>query len=81
MADSKIKEGEAIGPPLVQSTTEVTPAEADKESIPNAMDALSEDPPVRAARPDTPIAQTLAAGAGKHTPPDPKQFDSEGRPK
>jgi hypothetical protein len=81
MAESKIKEGEAIGPPLVQSTTESTPAEADKESIPNAMDAKAEDPPVRASRPDTPIAQTLAAGAGKHTPPDPDKFDPEGRQK
>ncbi len=76
-----IDEGEAVLAPTVQSTTTVTPAEADKTSMPNAMDAESEDPPVRAGRPDTPIAQTLAAGAGEHTPPDPEEFDSEGRPR
>jgi hypothetical protein len=78
---SKISEGEAVGPPVVQSTTEATPAEADKTSMPNAMDAKPEQPPVRAARPDTPIAQTLVAGAGAHTPPDPEEFDPDGRPK
>jgi hypothetical protein len=82
MAESKkIEEGESHAPPTVQSTTEATPAKADESSLPNAMDAKAEDPPVRASRPDTPIAQTLAAGAGEHTPPDPKKFDSEGRPK
>jgi hypothetical protein len=83
MADSKkdIKEGESVLAPTVQSTTDVTPAEADKTSLPNAMDAKPEDPPVRAAKPDTPIAQTLAAGAGAHTPPDPKEFDEAGRPR
>jgi hypothetical protein len=81
MAESKIKEGEPAGPPGVQSTTTVTPAEADRTSMPNAMDAKNEDPPVRTSSPDTPIAQTLAAGAGEHTPPDPKLFDSEGRPR
>lgn len=65
----------------VQSTTKVMPAEADKSSLPNAMDAQSEDPPVRAAKPDTPIAQTLAAGAGEHTPPDPEEFAPSGRPR
>jgi len=80
-SSSKIKEGEVVGPPLVQSTTEATPAKADEESIPNAMDAKPEDPPVRAAKPDTPIAQTLAAGAGAHTPPDPDEFGPDGRPK
>jgi hypothetical protein len=65
----------------VQSTTEETPAEADKSSYPNAQDAKSEDPPVRAAKPDTPVAQTLTAGAGEHTPPDSEEFDKEGRPR
>jgi hypothetical protein len=77
----KIHEGEVLGAPIVQSTTEATPAKADETSTPNALDAKPEDPPVRAARPDTPIAQTLSAGAGEHTPPDPKQFDKEGRPR
>jgi hypothetical protein len=96
MAESKAKESESVAEtiekapgidagnvadsPVVQSTTEETPAKADESSLPNALDAKPEDPPVRAARPDTPIAQTLAAGAGAHTPPDPKEFDKEGRP-
>lgn len=79
--DKGIKEGESAGPPGVQSTTTATPAEADKTSMPNAMDAQNEDPPVRTSSPDTPIAQTLAAGAGAHTPPDPKVFDKDGRPR
>lgn len=79
-ADKRLTDGEAVGPPLVQSTTTTTPAEADKTSVPNALDAKPEDPPVRAARPDTPIAQTLAAGAGAHTPPDPDEFGPDGRP-
>ena len=66
---------------VVQSTTEATPADADKSSLPNAMDAEGEQPPVRTQHPDTPIAQTLAAGAGEHTPPDPEKFDPEGRPR
>ena len=96
MAESKAKEyesveetiaaakgvdpGNIVTSSVVQSTTKVTPAEADKTSLPNAMDAKPEDPPVRASKPDTPIAQTLAAGAGAHTPPDPAEYDSEGRP-
>ena len=81
MADKKIQEGDVVGAPVVQSTTTATPAEADKTSMPNALDAKPEDPPVRAAMPDTPIAQTLAAGAGEHTPPDPDKFGPDGRPK
>jgi hypothetical protein len=83
MAESKksdIKEAEDMGVPAVQSITESTPAEADKSPLPNAMDAKPEDPPVRASKPDTPIAQVLAAGAGAHTPPDPEEYDPEGRP-
>jgi len=80
-AKSKIDEPEASVSSAVQSTTTETPAEADKSSLPNAMDAKPDDPPVRAATPDTPIAQTLAAGAGAHTPPDADEFDPDGRPK
>lgn len=76
-----IDAGNVTRPAVVQSTTEATPAEADKSSLPNALDAKPEDPPVRASKPDTPIAQTLAAGAGEHTPPDPDEFDKEGRPR
>ncbi len=50
----------------VQSVTTATPAEADKVSEPNASDAKANQPPVRTNRPDVPIAQTLAAGAGEH---------------
>ena len=76
-----IDPGNTVTSQAVQSTTTRTPAEADKTSLPNAMDAKSEDPPVRASKPDTPIAQTLAAGAGAHTPADPEEFDKQGRPR
>ncbi len=76
-----IEPGNVADTPVVQSTTTETPAEADETSLPNALDAKPDDPPVRAASPDVPIAQTLAAGAGAHTPPDPKLFDKEGRPR
>jgi hypothetical protein len=80
MAESKIKKGDDVAVAAVQSVTEVTPAEADKSPLPNAMDAKSDDPPVRAGKPDTPIAQVLAAGAGEHTPPDAKEYGPDGRP-
>lgn len=82
MADKKgIKEGEVVGAPLVQSTTEATPSPADETSMPNHLNTENEQPPVRTSSPDTAIAQTLAAGAGEHTPPDPKVYDSMGRPR
>jgi len=76
-----IDAGNVADSPVVQSTTTETPAEADESSLPNALDAKVNDPPVRSGDPDIPIAQTLAAGAGEHTPPDPKLFDKEGRPR
>jgi hypothetical protein len=76
-----IEPGNVAMAATVQSTTEETPAEQDKTSAPNALDAKNEDPPVRTSSPDTTIAQTLTAGAGAHTPPDPDMYDSEGRPK
>jgi hypothetical protein len=76
--------GEAVRPPGVQSTTEATPSEADESSAPGPYRGDGapklEDPPVRAALPETPIAQTLAAGAGAHQPPDPDMFGPDGRP-
>lgn len=73
------------GPGAVQSTTEETPSRADETSAPGPYtgdDAPKvDDPPVRTTDPDQPIAQTLAAGAGEHTPPDPDVFDKEGRRK
>jgi hypothetical protein len=49
--------------------------------MPNHLNTENEQPPVRTSQPDTPIAQTLTAGAGEHTPPDPDKYDEEGRPK
>lgn len=46
-------------------TTE-TPAKADTTSNPIPNDAQANQPPVRTNRPDVPIAQTLASGAGEH---------------
>lgn len=83
MADNKnkqIKDGEVVGPPLVQSTTEATPSPADETPMPNHLNTENEQPPVRTSMPDTAIAQTLTAGAGEHTPPDPKLFGPDGRP-
>lgn len=81
MAESKdkIKDGPDVGVAAVQSITEATPAEADRSPLPNAMDAKTDDPPVRSGKPDVPIAQVLAAGAGEHTPPDAKVYGPDGR--
>src|SRR3954471_1466726 len=83
MAESKaskqIKEGDVVGPPLVQSTTDATPSPADETSMPNHLNTETEQPPVRTGRPDTPIAHVMAAGAGEHTPPDSDMFGPDGR--
>jgi hypothetical protein len=50
----------------VESVTTVTPAKADESSAPGPFDAKQNDPPVRTNRPDVPIAQVLASGAGAH---------------
>lgn len=80
-----IDPGAELGVAPVQSTTKATPSAADESSAPGPYrgpDAPKpEDPPVRAAKPDTPIAQALAAGAGEHTPPDPDEFAPSGRPR
>jgi hypothetical protein len=78
---SQIKEGDVVGPPLVQSTTEATPSPADETPMPNHLNTETEQPPVRTGKPQTPIAQTLAAGAGQHTPPDTGDFRPDGRPR
>jgi hypothetical protein len=78
---SGIDEGEATGPPVVQSTTTETPAKADESSAPTPNDAEPDHPPVRAAKPDTPIAHALVAGAGEHQPADPETFTADGRVK
>lgn len=69
----------ASGPATTVTTTDVTPAEADKTSAPNANDAKANQPPVRTNRPDVPIAQVLTSGAGAHTPPDDPHIGSDGR--
>ena len=63
MADQINEKDAPVG---VESVTTSTPAEADKVSEPNASDAKANEPPVRTNRPDVPIAQVLAAGAGEH---------------
>jgi hypothetical protein len=69
------------GEGAVQSTTEETPREADETSAPNSVSTEIEAPPVSTTKPDVPVAQVLTAGAGAHTPPDPDEYDSEGRPR
>ncbi len=66
MTETKIKDQEVVS--VSQTVTEATPAEADKTSVPNALDAKSNQPPVRTNRPDVPVAQTLVEGAGAHNP-------------
>ena len=66
MAESKKKNIEDVaGPGSVTVTTE-TPAKADESSNPTPNDAEANQPPVRTDRPDVPIAQVLASGAGAH---------------
>lgn len=76
--------GVEAAPPVgaaVQSITTTVPAASpgSKEVGPSAPDTEHEAPPVHTSRPDTPIAQTLAAGSGEHTPPDPAVYDRDGR--
>ena len=66
MANDKSKIEETVAEVAVGSTTTATPAKADTTSNPIPNDAKPNDPPVRTNRPDVPIAQTLAAGAGAH---------------
>jgi len=66
----------------VTSVTEAVPHPADATSAPGPYDGLElERPPVSTNRPDTPVAQTLIAGAGAATgPPEytPLEPDGEG---
>lgn len=53
------------------TVTHTVPHPADATSAPGPYDGLKADrPPVSTTDPDTPIAQSLAAGAGAHTPAD-----------
>jgi len=52
------------------TVTHEVPHPADATSAPGPYDGLEADrPPVSTTDSDTPIAQSLAAGAGAHTPP------------
>ncbi len=80
MAKTKEKEfDEVVGPAAAVTVTHETPAEADKTSAPVDNDAKANDPPVRTNRPDVPIAQVLASGAGAHEPPDDPHVGADGR--
>lgn len=87
MADEKGKKGIEVAdsdvPAGVQSITHAQPTASpgSKDVGPSPPDTESEAPPLHTARPDVPIAQVLASGAGEHTPPDSKEFDAEGRPR
>jgi hypothetical protein len=61
-------------------TTDNAPKKADQTNEPIGNDAAPDDPPVRAALPDTPIATTLATGAGAHVPVDDPDIGPDGRP-
>ena len=81
-ADKKgIQEADTTVPAGVQSITVSLPAASpgSQEVGPSPPDTEHEAPPLHTARPDVAIAQVLASGAGEHTPPDPKEFDPEGR--
>jgi hypothetical protein len=55
---------------------------ADATNLPVGNDeADPHDPPLRSTRPDVPVLDTLAVGAGQHVPPDPDYYEPDGRPK
>lgn len=69
MAETKGKIEEVEQGVAVVSTTEATPHPADETSAPGPYDGLEVDrPPVSTNDPQTPIAQSLVAGAGAPTP-------------
>ncbi len=77
-SDDKALAGGRPDGPIVTSDPK---READKTSYPVPNDAQLEDPPVRTARADVPIAVSLATGAGQHNPPDPEKYTPDGRPR
>lgn len=92
MADKKqkqqsnrgIDEHDLASSSAVASTTEATPSVADESSAPGPYSGADKpqvnEPPVRTNRPDTPIAQSLVAGAGQHDPPSEDEVGPDGRP-
>jgi hypothetical protein len=79
MADEKKGKGIEEAAHLPGGVTHDAVKEADKSSGPYIFDAEAHDPPVRTNRPETPIAQTLVEGAGKHMPPDDPHIGADGR--
>ena len=85
MAEKKSEIQETELERKIVSTTETTPSKADETSEPGPYNPGQggpklNQPPVRTNRPDVPIAQALAAGAGEHTPPDESEVGPDGRP-
>jgi hypothetical protein len=84
--DAKARADEISGAEVVSSApagdrvvlTSEPKRSGDKSSSPGG-EAYPEDPPVRTTRPDVPIVQSLATGAGQHVPPDPDDYTPEGR--
>lgn len=66
-------------PDLPGGVTHDAPKKADQESGPYIGDAEAHDPPVRTNRPEQPIAQTLASGAGAHEPVTDPHIGADGR--
>lgn len=67
----------------VSSVTETVPSEADASSAPGPYSDLDVNrPPVSTNEPQTPIAQTLVAGAGAPQPPEgplPEDWEPDGK--
>lgn len=64
------------------SVTTSVPSEADSTSAPNALPDDVNRPPVSTNEPQTPIAQTLVAGAGAPDPPKgplPEDWEPDGK--
>jgi hypothetical protein len=79
MAQSKAStKAEKFDTDEVYPVTTEAPAQDDKVGAVIG-DASPEDSPVRTQRPDQPIAAVMAGGVGEHKPPDPDQFDRDGR--
>lgn len=66
-----VQENTDPAPGAAVTVTTETPHPADESSAPGPYAGLNaERPPVSTTKPDVDVAQSLAAGAGAHTPPD-----------
>lgn len=72
MADKQnIEQNDDGAPAAAETVTHETPHPADESSAPGPYDGLKADrPPVSTTKSDVGVAQSLAAGAGAHTPAD-----------